>query len=1064
MCEETKRSSFGDYFTNKLKDNELTEEDIEKIKIWNSGFPQETPECDGIWKINPERHAISIENPDDINLNSYYNVYIRDKDINIHRERTMHMFNNTENNWKIKSVFSMFSLINGSTGFPDGKSDCKKCKTEVCKRYCTKSFPYQKAYDPLSIGYDTGDINSWKEGAYTRVHRDLKIINSMREWMNFNLMTDEELYYMERIRSNCSKECLICDNESKKKNMCLICNKTKGFYPIIYPGYEQKYFNCLNSSLKYERLYFNESEEAFMPCYESCRECERGGNPNNHNCLKCDVDLIERPGMNSDLKNCVVNCTYKYNITSYGHYKCVEIAHCTKNSSNYIREKNICIDECKKDDTYRYSYQGICLERCPDNTQEKNFICLLDNINDKPKIIYGTNIENSEFDFDFILNYDSFKNNECTLIKGMPQYISFQNEKGGINDIIKSYKKVFNYTDKNILQLQNNKYNVIIYKDSKCIDELSLQIPKIDFGECYNKAKESTNINDNLIIVYAQKEGFQNPNATYSLYNPSNAEKIDGESICKQDWILIEKNISYLFNNKMKNYEIIKNLEEQGINPFNSSHPFYQEICYHFESPIKKDITLKDRFLDFYPNITFCEHGCEFKGVNLTTNTCICLCRFNDIMNNELIKDNIFIEENLKDVAEVISNSNLEVLLCFNYIFKYIVKSIGGFIISSFFVICIIFSIIFYLKDFKKMQDYISELTKNYINYLSAKLPIVDIKNEEIFINNNNLIFNNDKKIKKKRSIKNLPPISKKELKQEENMIKEESQYSRNNNNNIFTLNKVDLYSKDLMIKSKDIINVNKINELNLKKEENSKNTKIIKNKEFYLEYLATSLDDLDFDDAIQKDHRSFCEYFCDSIVNKQIIVNTFYSSEPLNPISLKIILFILTIDLYFVVNGMFYSEDYISEIYHTENEKFFSFIPRSINRFVYSTLVSIVISFLIDCFFIEEKKIKGIFKREENNLKNIKMEIFLLIKKIKKRYFAFILVTYLILIFSWYYLLCFNYVYPYTQYDWIKSSIVLIILMQILSLLASILETLLRYISFFFKSEKIFRVSKLLE
>ena len=312
ICEKTKLSSFGEYFKEKLEENSLTDEEITKIKIWNSGFPQEIPECDGEWKISPERHAISIEWPDDIYLNSYYNIYIRDKDIETHRSRTMDMFNNIEKNWKIKSVFSMFSLINGSFGFPDGKSDCSKCQTEVCKIYCTKSFPYQKAYNPLSIGYDAGNITNWKEGTYTRVHRDLDIINSMRQWMNLNIMTEEELYYNERKKANCSEECLICDTESMMKNMCLICNISNGFYPLIYPGYDQKYYECLNRSMKYERIYFNETEEAFKPCYETCRECDMEGNSENHNCKECEFNLIERQNLNSLVKNCVTNCTYSY--------------------------------------------------------------------------------------------------------------------------------------------------------------------------------------------------------------------------------------------------------------------------------------------------------------------------------------------------------------------------------------------------------------------------------------------------------------------------------------------------------------------------------------------------------------------------------------------------------------------------------------------------------------------------------------------------------------------------------------------------------------------------------
>ena len=105
MCDNTKRSSFGGFFVERLKEYNLTEEEISKIKIWNSGFPNESPECYDGWKISQQRHAISIENPDDINLYSYYNVYIRDQDIDIHRSNTVNMFINTENNWKIKSVF-----------------------------------------------------------------------------------------------------------------------------------------------------------------------------------------------------------------------------------------------------------------------------------------------------------------------------------------------------------------------------------------------------------------------------------------------------------------------------------------------------------------------------------------------------------------------------------------------------------------------------------------------------------------------------------------------------------------------------------------------------------------------------------------------------------------------------------------------------------------------------------------------------------------------------------------------------------------------------------------------
>ena len=85
-------------------------------------------------------------------------------------------------------------------------------------------------------------------------------------------------------------------------------------------------------------------------------------------------------------------------------------------------------------------------------------------------------------------------------------------------------------------------------------------------------------------------------------------------------------------------------------------------------------------------------------------------------------------------------------------------------------------------------------------------------------------------------------------------------------------------------------------------------------------------------------------------------------------------------------------------------------------------------------------------------------------IKDIQKRNLAFIIISSIILLFSFFYLLCFNYVYPYSQIEWIKSSIAIMIFMQLLSLLKCILETSLRYLSYRFNSEKLYKISKILD
>ena len=191
--------SFAGKFIEKLESVDFSEEDINKIKISNEDFRENMPNCNEIWKINQNRYVIYYENQNIQKVDAAFSYsYIYTKDIEAHRNEYINYMKETEIDYKIKVVFSSYSLIHGANGFPDGKSDCSKCKTQDCENSCTKSVPYQKAYEPLSTGYDTGNSSNWIEGGYTRVHRDLDIVNAMREWMGMDPLSENDLYKNER--------------------------------------------------------------------------------------------------------------------------------------------------------------------------------------------------------------------------------------------------------------------------------------------------------------------------------------------------------------------------------------------------------------------------------------------------------------------------------------------------------------------------------------------------------------------------------------------------------------------------------------------------------------------------------------------------------------------------------------------------------------------------------------------------------------------------------------------------------------------------------------------------
>ena len=251
-------------------------------------------------------------------------------------------------------------------------------------------------------------------------------------------------------------------------------------------------------------------------------------------------------------------------------------------------------------------------------------------------------------------------------------------------------------------------------------------------------------------------------------------------------------------------------------------------------------------------------------------------------------------------------------------------------------------------------------------------------------------------------------------------------------------------------------------------------------------EFLKINLDDMEYDDAIKYDKRTFCEFYIDRLKQKQMILDTFYNKDDIRPLPIKILLLLLNIDLYFVINGLFFSEEYIIQLYHLETEdQFFDFLPRSIGRFFYATLVGVIIEIIIDCIFIERNKIKRTFLRDKEDLLQLRYEIANIINfsvfenkhyhitcysisiknvninSIKKRYIVFTIICFIISLISWYYVSCFNNVYPGVKVEWIKSSIVIILIIQLLSFFLVLLESILRLISFVNKSERIYKLKQ---
>jgi len=850
-------------------------------------------------------------------------------------------------------------------------------------------------------------------------------------------------------------KCELCDENSASQNLCISCNNIKGYYFLnensLNKGEQiNGYIECVNNETKPSNFYFSEENDDYRLCYETCETCDIGGDWENNNCKTCRNSYIFKPDV-PESSECVIKCEFYYYYTTSNQYRCTENEYCPPNYPLFIKEKGKgkCTNDCKKEDLYKYFYDTKCLKECPNNTNvdNVNFVCVDKNTNDYKL----TETKHILFDANITINE--------------------------IDNFLKFYSNNFEYTNNHISLLESNNISLVFFKynSSDIFPNISLGIPQINFDNCINEIKKRLLINENLIMVME----YQGDKIIYiSFYDPRTNNKILYDEICRDIPAIIEEDLT----GKVKDLDTFLFLTNQGIDLSNINSDFFTDLCFHYISPIDgKDIPLRERVKLFFPNVSLCKEGCSFKGINTATNKSICECPLNDLLDNDIIEGNKFLQNSMETIKTLVQKTNIEVLRCYKDLFigKFYVSNHGSFIIMGFFLIQIILTIIYYKKYIFKMRKYLFNLTQNYLLYLASKGININIEDsisekDKKLLNNTKTLNKNfiskfesnlgdiEQKVKTNKKIHNNKVIKSKRhtnIFSKKKFCFDNLLSSKNNEENKDNISKK---RSSVMLGSK----FNSFEKTNLKKNKNNLDISLMISNKLDInmeEYIQTDPNDMDYDDAIRRDKRTFCVYFRDKLKGDFFILNVFCLYEPLNPRPIKLLLFIMNVDLNFFVNGLFFTEDYLEELFNIQKDSFFNIINRFMDRILYITLIEVIINYIADFFFYEERTIKKIFKREKENILFLKYEMAQITKNIKSRYNLFIIVCFSVAIFVWYYAFCFNNIYPSMKIEWIITSIIIIFAMQAFDFLKLLLETCIRFISLKCKNEKLFKFSAFL-
>ena len=583
-------------------------------------------------------------------------------------------------------------------------------------------------------------------------------------------------------------------------------------------------------------------------------------------------------------------------------------------------------------------------------------------------------------------------------------------------------------------------------------------VSTIDLGECENKLKDIYNIsfNDSLYIFKVDLKIEHIHKVEYEVYYP-----------------FLPNNLTLLNLSDCKNMRVDISIPFEipkgQLDKYNKSSALYNSICITSTSEDGTDEPYKDRQNNYKNNnsLKVCEEDCDFNEYDIKNKKALCSCSAKIKLPaiSEIKIDEKRMYSNFKNIKNI---ANFKMLECIYLLFDKtnIFKNSSNYMMIILMTLSIVSLFDFICHNYLKIKNNINEFSMNVVS--------IQKQNEINNINNNiNKINSSNKRSLAKRESNIIIHNKKKDKNIPIELLKKP-----NNNNSSFSFvfdNNLIANNINNSINKKEIIKSKKVRKANKKKIITKKNANTFSsnksNKEFNSQLNSKCKIDenkiindneinlLEYEEARQKDKRTYCQYYFSLLKTKHILIFFFFQFGDYNSQAIKIYIFFFTFSINYVVSSMFYSDDTMHKI-NVDKGSFD--LAYQLPIMIYSFLISTTIETIINNLGLYEEDIL-LFKNSKNKDLLIQQKVLF---RIKCKIVLFYIITYILLFFFWVFLGCFCAVYKNTQIHLLIDVLSSFGLSFISSLFINLLPGIFRIPSLIGKIKRpyLFKFSKFLE
>lgn len=231
---------------------------------------------------------------------------------------------------------------------------------------------------------------------------------------------------------------------------------------------------------------------------------------------------------------------------------------------------------------------------------------------------------------------------------------------------------------------------------------------------------------------------------------------------------------------------------------------------------------------------------------------------------------------------------------------------------------------------------------------------------------------------------------------------------------------------------------------------------KSINNSDGYNDYEINSFS---YKETLEKDNRSFFQYYLSLIKTKHPLIYSFYNSRDYNSIVIKINLLIFSFSLYYFINGIFINKDVVHKLYE-EGGKYE--LKNYIVNIIYSFLISHFITNIVKFFSLSERNL--LYIKRETNSKKLYEKVSEVKKVLISKYICYFSLSFLLELFFGYNLSSFSAVYQNMQLSLLKNTLLSIFISFIYPFVINLFPSGFRVISLKDGNKCLFKLSKVLQ